>query len=95
MNVVAKYLGEIAHATPGRGSLCLACDTEFSTRAERPRDFVVVVPSMVKFGELRNAMATGVCTRCSQRSDEDLVRIGLESMRKIWPGLHVPQRGTA
>jgi len=40
-------------------------------------------------------LITGICTECSEKSDDELEVLGKQQMRKIWPDLMSVEDGLA
>lgn len=73
---IVEFLNASAEAKRGEGSLCLACDTEFSP-TEMPIDF-----SITTAGE--KILLTGICCRCAELDDERLLKVSMQRLKKIW-----------
>jgi hypothetical protein len=86
---VARLLRHCEQGERGKGALCLNCDTEFGKTVPL-EDFWIITPYLVDWsapdGKL---LITGICTKCSRKSDEMLEAIGMRRMQSIWPDLRV------
>jgi hypothetical protein len=94
---IAEFLTQIDASAKGRGPLCLACETEFSAN-ETPADFLLTVPMMADWSKTNAAMMlTGICARCCQHTDEQLLAVAMKLTRGLWPDAQVMHReeGTA
>jgi hypothetical protein len=63
--------------------LCLDCDAELRPPTA-PGAFLVARGSALPTSE---GLITGICKRCAERDGEELLRIGVAYLRKIWPDL--------
>jgi hypothetical protein len=66
-----------------KAPLCLACSHAFRRERELP------FPFMMTYSEdprVRQIVLTGVCERCSKRSDPELLKYGSEQMCKMLDG---------
>jgi hypothetical protein len=70
--VIAKWLNLSAKATPGTGSLCLDCETEFSA-TQLPNSFVIFGLQKAIGKADHHMTLVGVCARCAQRTDDELL----------------------
>ena len=65
------------------GPLCLCCDAVLRPPAA-PGAFLrvggAVSPTWL-------GLVTGICKSCAARSDDELLRCGVEHLRKVWPDL--------
>jgi hypothetical protein len=65
------------------GVLCMLCPEELTPPAA-PGAWLVVSGAIGAAGE---GMITGICKACAVRSDDDLLRRGLDCVRQLWPDL--------
>ncbi len=72
----------IAYASDHR-PLCLGCDVTFS-RHSLPTDWAMLLPCQ---GAPKMAMLSGICSRCSGKSDRELMDAALRDLSTIWPDL--------
>jgi hypothetical protein len=86
---VSRLLRHCEQCERGKGALCLNCDTEFG-KTTLPEDFWIITPHLVDWSSPEGKLLiTGICTKCSRKSDETLETIGMRRMRSIWPDLRV------
>jgi hypothetical protein len=74
----------IAHAADHR-PLCLSCDETFSLRS-LPTDWAMLLPFQ-EAPTMPAAMLSGICVRCSGRSDRELMDAALHDLRATLPDI--------
>jgi hypothetical protein len=74
---IAHFIFCITNSKFGDGPLCLTCETEF-TKAELPHGFMVI-------GSGDPVLVNGICQRCCEQSSEELLKIGLNNVKRMWP----------
>ena len=75
------WISHIADRRP----LCLACDVAFSPRS-LPADWAMLSP-LEDFPTTPAAMLSGICARCSGKSDRELMDAALRDLRATVPGI--------
>src|SRR6266516_7237550 len=78
---IGQWLGRVADAPRGAGPLCLACEYEFAPPAP-PVAFLIIRPRTLD-GAGHLIMMIGICARCVAQTDECLLRIAADTMRKM------------
>lgn len=95
MEAVEIFRQQLRKCEPGKGPLCLACDTRFST-AVAPVDFVTLTPTMMDWTkDDLTIIVTGVCEECSLHDDQHLVGIAKGYAGKLWTNLRAVPEGQA
>jgi hypothetical protein len=78
VRAIARWLRMSAESPAGREPLCLACDRSFSATS-MPDDFACVGLQAAAGGG--HLCLTGICERCSQKPDEELLDIAFRNFR--------------
>jgi hypothetical protein len=74
----------IAHAADHR-PLCLSCNVTFSPRS-LPTDWAMLLPFQ-ETPTMPAAMLSGICARCSGKSDRELMDTALHDLRATLPNI--------
>jgi hypothetical protein len=72
----------MAHTLEHR-PICLSCDVTF-TRRSLPAEWAMLTPLL---GSPRTVMLSGICGRCSARSDAELMGAALRDLQQMNPGI--------
>lgn len=86
VKATALLLQKAFESEPGKGPLCLRCDTEFN-KTIAPADFWIVYPYLIDWSNAAGQpyLVTGICDQCSQQDDHELKAVGIRQMKRIWP----------
>jgi hypothetical protein len=85
--LIGSYLRTCFKAKRGKGPLCLGCETEFVRHGPWPVGFWLIHAHGIEWTASRDAVVTGICSRCEQKNDTDLSAVGLAHMKRIWPNI--------
>jgi hypothetical protein len=78
---IAHWLATSAARAKRERFLCMDCDTTFHDR-RMPEAFMVVTPFAAEIGP---SIVTGICRRCADRDDAELLQAAFNAMRKLYP----------
>lgn len=87
---IAKWLFVMGRRGKQNRFLCMDCDTTFHER-RMPEAFMVVTP----FAAHSHSIVTGICSRCANRDDAELLRAAFNAMRKLYPNATTIEAGRA
>jgi len=77
---IAQWLTTAAARAKRDRFLCMDCDMTFHSR-RLPEAFMIVTP----FAARTHSMVTGICRRCADRDDAELLQAAISTMRKLYP----------
>jgi hypothetical protein len=67
---------------PAELPLCLLCDTEFEVLKRFPEAFFRLVPHTE--ARERATSISGICAQCARKSDDELLNLSLDQVRKTY-----------
>jgi len=74
MQGLAHWMQARRQARKSRAPLCLSCNHAFTRQAKQPSAFLMCIVTDNHTGKYDNVLTTAICSTCSRRTDEDLLR---------------------
>jgi hypothetical protein len=86
---IETWMRDAQHRDKANRFLCLDCETTFHQR-RIPDAFLVVTPFATLSG---HAIGTGICRRCANRDDDQLMAKAIDGVHKIYPDATIVEPG--